>query len=83
MISKRKISFIMALIFVINCFSTAISAGEIGFGNITENGNTVLKAGNEDKQDIDIHFDVVSDWGSGYSGQITITNNSTETFEDW
>lgn len=34
-------------------------------------------------EDYSITYHVDSDWGSGFTGTITITNNTSETLEDW
>ncbi|QNU68623.1 cellulose binding domain-containing protein [Ruminiclostridium herbifermentans] len=34
-------------------------------------------------EDYNIDFIVLNDWGSGFNGQISITNNTQETIEDW
>ena len=33
--------------------------------------------------DVSFEYSVVSDWGSGYQGQITVTNKSTKTYNGW
>jgi len=99
---KRKISLIMAVIFLINCLSVTIVADENNYEtegkeDISATQDSVIDALSTEQavtvdeenesvisnDNIDIKFELLSDWGSGYSAQITITNNGNQALENW
>lgn len=62
----------------------------IGFGanwndRIKAPGNYDLLIAKQEVEDTDytIDFKVTSDWGQAFNGEISITNNTEETIEDW
>ena len=61
-----------------------------GFGGTYENEiiepsniELVLFPESAKKKNYDIEYQVMSDWGSGYTAQITITNNTNAAMEGW
>ena len=43
----------------------------------------VFANGEVEETDYTIKFKVTSDWGQAFNGEISITNNTEETIEDW
>lgn len=61
---------------------------QIGFIANYEENITVPKSydmliAQQEAQDYEINFKVTSDWGTGFNGEVSITNKSEEPIEDW
>lgn len=98
MIFKRKLSLIMSIILLINCLAINVNANNIDYQAVIDEISTGQAIGIDEvvtnqaittnevttsKDDIDIKFELLSDWGSGYSAQITITNKSDKVLKNW
>ena len=63
-----------------------VECGFIGKGALNElptGFELVEKRGEANKLSYSVEYELNSDWGSGYNGTITITNNSEFVLEDW
>jgi expansin len=48
-----------------------------------ETNNTETTTGATNDLPVDVNFSLVSDWGSGFQGSISITNNSASNIDSW
>ena len=97
---KKKISLLMASVFLINNLSfvtgtdgttavagisdAIVSDQAILYDESTSSqGLTVDVIDESENEDIDITFKVNNDWGSGFSGEFVITNNTDQSIENW
>lgn len=51
--------------------------------SVIDNSNPDSITTSDDNLDADIDFSLVKDWGSGFEGQISITNNSPNNIDSW
>lgn len=65
-----------------NCIEFGIS-GDHAFKGFPENYELVGTSTEIEEDDYAIQYSVDSDWGSGFIGNIQITNNTDKTLEDW
>ena len=64
----------------------SIEFGFCGKGNFVGFPNEYELLGEnteENKEDYTIEYNLTDDWGSGFTGTISITNNTDSTIEDW
>jgi len=61
-------------------FGFSTNENFIGFPNKYEILGGIVKT---DVNDYTVDYKIDSDWGSGFTGTIKITNNTNETLEDW
>lgn len=58
-------------------------SGSTAFNEFPENFNVVGENKEVQEEDYSVHYQVDSDWGSGFTGSIQITNNTDKILEDW
>lgn len=58
-------------------------SGSTAFNEFPENFNVVGENKEVQEEDYSVQYQVDSDWGSGFTGSIQITNNTDKTLEDW
>ena len=58
-------------------------SGSTAFNEFPENFNVVGENKEAQKEDYSVHYQVDSDWGSGFTAGIQITNNTDKILEDW
>ena len=58
-------------------------SGSTAFNEFPENFNIVGENKEVREEDYSVQYQVDSDWGSGFTGSIQITNNTDKTLEDW
>ncbi len=93
---KKKISLFMASVFLVNNLSFVtgndISAASAGNNDSVVSGQALTFdetassqaiAAETENKDFDIIFKVNNDWGNGFSGEITIKNNTDKPIENW
>ena len=58
------------------------SVGAAFNGEPTDFKNLNAKTDTQE-EDYTVTYEVIADWGAGFTGQVTITNNTDKTIEDW
>ncbi|SER79833.1 Protein of unknown function [Butyrivibrio fibrisolvens] len=58
------------------------SVGAAFNGEPTDFKNLNAKTDTQE-EDYTVTYEVIADWGTGFTGQVTITNNTDKTIEDW
>ena len=93
---KKKISLLMASVFLVNNLSF-VTGNDISAASAGNNDSVVSEqavafdetvssqaiAAETENKDFDIIFKVNNDWGNGFSGEITIKNNTDKPIENW
>lgn len=58
-------------------------SGNSDFKGFPKSYNLLGKIAEKNAEDYEVRYSLVSDWGSGFSASISITNNTEYTIEDW